>query len=99
MGDILTGDSNGNVLAWPRGTNRVGKTIANAHEGGVFTICVMKDGNVITGGGKDRRITEWDHRLSRTGRQAEVCNLVFLLDGLHFCDLYACAKSWQLAQK
>ncbi|KAG1662874.1 Echinoderm microtubule-associated protein-like 1 [Nymphon striatum] len=72
MGDILTGDSNGSVLVWPRGSNRVDRTVANAHEGGVFTICVMKDGNVITGGGKDRRIIEWNHRLSRTGRQAEL---------------------------
>lgn len=49
------------------------RTVYNAHDGGVFSICSMKDGTFLSGGGRDRRIVEWDHTLSRTGREAKVC--------------------------
>ncbi|XP_042903129.1 echinoderm microtubule-associated protein-like 2 isoform X6 [Parasteatoda tepidariorum] len=71
-GELLTGDSNGNILIWSRGSNRVTRTIYNAHDGGVFSICSMKDGTFLSGGGRDRRIVEWDHALSRTGREAKL---------------------------
>lgn len=54
------------------GSNRVSRTVYNAHDGGVFSICSMKDGTFLSGGGRDRRIVEWDHTLSRTGREAKV---------------------------
>ena len=72
LGELLTGDSNGNIMVWQRTTYRPIRTIYNAHEGGVFTICVLKDGTVVTGGGKDKRIVEWDLNLNRTGREAKV---------------------------
>ncbi|GFW36186.1 echinoderm microtubule-associated protein-like 1 [Trichonephila clavipes] len=70
-GELLTGDSNGNILVWSRGSNKVARAIYNAHDGGVFSICSMKDGTFLSGGGRDRRIIEWDHALSRTGREAK----------------------------
>ncbi|KAG8183584.1 hypothetical protein JTE90_025141 [Oedothorax gibbosus] len=71
-GELLTGDSNGNILVWSRGSNRVARAIYNAHDGGVFSICSMKDGTFLSGGGRDRRIVEWDHALNRTGREAKL---------------------------
>lgn len=75
LGDLLTGDSNGSIMFWPRGSNRTAKIIHNAHEFGVFSICVLKDGTVMTGGGKDRRVVEWDSGLNKTGREARVINM------------------------
>lgn len=72
LGEILTGDSNGNLMIWPKGMNRPSRTLHNAHDGGVFSICTMKDGTYLTGGGKDKRIVEWDRNLNRTGREAKV---------------------------
>ncbi|XP_054153345.1 echinoderm microtubule-associated protein-like 2 isoform X2 [Oppia nitens] len=72
MGELLTGDSNGNIMVWQRGSNRPVRAVYGAHDGGVFTICVLKDGSVVTGGGKDKRIVEWDFMLSRTGREAKL---------------------------
>lgn len=71
-GELLTGDSNGNILVWNRGSNKVARTVYNAHEGGVFSICAMKDGTFLTGGGRDRRIVEWDQSLNSTGREAKL---------------------------
>ncbi|XP_023223869.1 echinoderm microtubule-associated protein-like 2 [Centruroides sculpturatus] len=82
LGDLLTGDSNGNIMMWTRGANRVSRTLYNIHEGGVFTICSMKDGTYVTGGGKDRRIVEWDHTFSKTGREAKLPEQVGGVRGL-----------------
>lgn len=71
-GELLTGDSNGNLMVWLRGNNRPCRTIFNAHESGVFTVCTLKDGTYLTGGGKDRRIVEWDQKFNPTGREAKV---------------------------
>ncbi|XP_076316323.1 echinoderm microtubule-associated protein-like 2 isoform X2 [Tachypleus tridentatus] len=70
VGDILTGDSNGNIIVWSRGSNRPTHTLHGAHQGPVFSVCVMKDGTFVSGGGKDRRIVEWDDSCTRTGRGA-----------------------------
>lgn len=70
-GDTLTGDSNGNIYVWGRGSNRVSHAINGAHDGGIFSICVMKDGNVLSGG-KDRRIVQWDSSYKKTGNEHEI---------------------------
>uniref|UniRef100_A0A8C8H2Z1 EMAP like 4 n=1 Tax=Oncorhynchus tshawytscha TaxID=74940 RepID=A0A8C8H2Z1_ONCTS len=54
-GDILTGDSGGIMLIWSRST---------AHDGSVFTLCQMRNGTLLTGGGKDHKIILWDHDLN-----------------------------------
>ncbi|XP_050729879.1 echinoderm microtubule-associated protein-like 2 isoform X5 [Eriocheir sinensis] len=70
-GNVISGDSNGNLLIWQRGGNTVYKMVRGAHEGPVFSILVQKDGAIITGG-KDSNIVEWDRDLERTGNVIQV---------------------------
>ncbi|XP_062950651.1 echinoderm microtubule-associated protein-like 3 isoform X4 [Cynocephalus volans] len=71
-GDILTGDSEGNILTWGRGPSdsktpgRGGAketygivAQAHAHEGSIFALCLRRDGTVLSGGGRDRRLVQW----------------------------------------
>jgi len=69
-GDVLTGDSNGNVFIWGRGYNAVTKALRNVHEGPIFSICVLKDGSIVTGGGKDRRMVQFDSTYRKSGLEA-----------------------------
>ncbi|XP_063993575.1 echinoderm microtubule-associated protein-like 2 isoform X4 [Diachasmimorpha longicaudata] len=71
-GDTLTGDSNGNIIVWARGTNTISRLVRNLHEGSIFSICVLKNGNVVTGGGKDGRILYFDGSLNSTGEGAQI---------------------------
>ncbi|XP_067844915.1 echinoderm microtubule-associated protein-like 4 isoform X2 [Heptranchias perlo] len=73
-GDVLTGDSGGIMLIWsrttvelaqgkgPKGVYQISRQI-KAHDGSVFTLCQMRNGMLLTGGGKDRKIILWDHDL------------------------------------
>uniref|UniRef100_T1J5S7 HELP domain-containing protein n=1 Tax=Strigamia maritima TaxID=126957 RepID=T1J5S7_STRMM len=70
-GDVITGDSNGSILIWTRGVNRVFRCLPNVHPGGVFSICTMKDGNTISGG-RDGKIVEWDNQYKKTGQIAQL---------------------------
>ncbi|XP_023271830.1 echinoderm microtubule-associated protein-like 2 isoform X2 [Seriola lalandi dorsalis] len=60
-GDAITGDSSGNIYVWAKGGNRISQVVSGAHEGGIFSICVLKDGTMVSGGGKDRKVVLWDH--------------------------------------
>ncbi|KAG5269719.1 hypothetical protein AALO_G00205290 [Alosa alosa] len=60
-GDAITGDSSGNIYVWAKGGNRISHAVSGAHEGGIFSLCVLKDGTLVSGGGKDRRVVHWDH--------------------------------------
>lgn len=72
-GDVLSGDSNGNIFVWCKGGNRISQAILGAHEGGVFSLCVLKNGLLLSGGGKDRRIVEWDgNSYKQTGNLTEI---------------------------
>ncbi|KAF2905825.1 hypothetical protein ILUMI_00361 [Ignelater luminosus] len=71
-GDVITGDSNGNLVVWGRGTNTILRLIKNVHEGPIFSICVLKDGGVITGGGKDGRLVQFDSNLAKTGEESQI---------------------------
>ena len=42
------------------------------HDGPIFSICVLKDGSIVTGGGKDRRLVQFDALYKRTGMEAEL---------------------------
>ncbi|KAJ8348275.1 hypothetical protein SKAU_G00268640 [Synaphobranchus kaupii] len=70
-GDVLTGDSEGNILTWGKSAADV-KTLGKgaketyqimrqtrAHEGSVFTLFVLQGGGILSGGGKDRRVIRW----------------------------------------
>uniref|UniRef100_A0A3B3RH68 Echinoderm microtubule-associated protein-like 4 n=1 Tax=Paramormyrops kingsleyae TaxID=1676925 RepID=A0A3B3RH68_9TELE len=81
-GDILTGDSGGIMLVWtrsvaepvqskgPKGVYQISRQI-KAHDGSVFTLCQMRNGTLLTGGGKDHKIILWDHDLN-VEREIEV---------------------------
>ncbi|XP_076099427.1 echinoderm microtubule-associated protein-like 2 isoform X4 [Mytilus galloprovincialis] len=72
-GDVITGDSNGSIIVWPKGSTKAGQAITGAHEGGIFSICVdPEDGTILTGGGKDRKIVQWDSSYQRTGLTKEI---------------------------
>ena len=71
-GDVLTGDSNGNVFIWGRGFNAVTKALRKVHDGPIFAICVLKDGSIVTGGGKDRRLVLFDASYRKVGSEAEL---------------------------
>uniref|UniRef100_A0A8C2H646 Echinoderm microtubule-associated protein-like 4 n=1 Tax=Cyprinus carpio TaxID=7962 RepID=A0A8C2H646_CYPCA len=60
-GDILTGDSGGIMLIWT--PFQIMRQI-KAHDGSVFTLCQMRNGTLLTGGGKDHKIILWDHDLN-----------------------------------
>ncbi|KAJ8353596.1 hypothetical protein SKAU_G00211630 [Synaphobranchus kaupii] len=59
-GDSITGDSSGNILVWGKGTNRISHAIQGAHEGGIFALCMLRCGTLVSGGGKDRKLISWD---------------------------------------
>ncbi|XP_042296167.1 echinoderm microtubule-associated protein-like 3 isoform X2 [Sceloporus undulatus] len=74
--DVLTGDSEGNILTWARmkadnstpgkgtkGTYQISKQ-TRAHEGSIFSLCLCRDGSVLSGGGKDRRLVRWSPSLT-----------------------------------
>ncbi|XP_030069786.1 echinoderm microtubule-associated protein-like 1 isoform X4 [Microcaecilia unicolor] len=58
-GDTITGDSSGNILVWGKGTNRISCAIQGAHDGGIFALCMLRDGTLVSGGGKDRKLITW----------------------------------------
>uniref|UniRef100_A0A7N6B0J9 HELP domain-containing protein n=1 Tax=Anabas testudineus TaxID=64144 RepID=A0A7N6B0J9_ANATE len=60
-GDVLTGDSEGNILTWGKSAADI-KTLA--HEGSVFTLCTLQGGALLSGGGKDRKIIRWSADLA-----------------------------------
>ncbi|NWZ60535.1 EMAL3 protein, partial [Haliaeetus albicilla] len=60
-GDVLTGDSEGNILTWTQ-TYQIGQQ-TRAHEGSIFALCRRRDGTVLSGGGKDRRVVCWSPAL------------------------------------
>ncbi|XP_027753303.1 echinoderm microtubule-associated protein-like 1 isoform X7 [Empidonax traillii] len=59
-GDTITGDSSGNILVWGKGTNRISHAVQGAHEGGIFALCMLRDGTLVSGGGKDRKLISWN---------------------------------------
>ncbi|XP_056020756.1 echinoderm microtubule-associated protein-like 2 isoform X5 [Ostrea edulis] len=71
-GDVISGDSNGNIFIWPKGNNRISKAIEGVHEGGIFSLCVMKDGSVLSGGGKDKKVIQYDSSYTKTGVETEI---------------------------
>lgn len=41
------------------GNTRISQAILGAHEGGIFSLCVMNDGQILSGGGKDKKVILW----------------------------------------
>ncbi|XP_059574040.1 echinoderm microtubule-associated protein-like 2 isoform X1 [Alligator mississippiensis] len=64
-GDVVTGDSGGNLYIWGKGGNRISQAVPGAHDGGVFGLCVRRDGTIVSGGGRDRRVVLWGRDYQR----------------------------------
>lgn len=43
-----------------KGSNKIGGAITGAHEGVIFSVTVLENGSLMSGGGKDRLIKTWD---------------------------------------
>eukprot|EP00058_Branchiostoma_floridae_P004994 XP_002590482.1 hypothetical protein BRAFLDRAFT_86152 [Branchiostoma floridae] len=62
-GDVITGDSSGNILVWSRDDSNIFNlqhAIMRAHEKSVFTLRMLSDGTLLSGGGVDRKLVAWD---------------------------------------
>ena len=70
-GDVITGDSNGNLFIWYRGGVTVAHSVWGAHVGPVGAVVVGRDGRVVSGG-RDGRVVLWDQHLNKTGLSAQV---------------------------
>ncbi|XP_025869548.1 echinoderm microtubule-associated protein-like 2 isoform X1 [Vulpes vulpes] len=64
-GDVVTGDSGGNLYVWGKGGNRITQAMLGAHDGGVFGLCALRDGTLVSGGGRDRRVVLWGSDYSK----------------------------------
>ncbi|XP_064149900.1 echinoderm microtubule-associated protein-like 2 isoform X1 [Loxodonta africana] len=64
-GDVITGDSGGNLYVWGKGGNRITQAVLGAHDGGVFGLCALRDGTLVSGGGRDRRVVLWGSDYSK----------------------------------
>ncbi|XP_034361166.1 echinoderm microtubule-associated protein-like 2 isoform X1 [Arvicanthis niloticus] len=64
-GDVVTGDSGGNLYVWGKGGNRITQEVQGAHDGGVFALCALRDGTLVSGGGRDRRVVLWGSDYSK----------------------------------
>ncbi|XP_071075858.1 echinoderm microtubule-associated protein-like 2 isoform X3 [Desmodus rotundus] len=64
-GDVITGDSGGNLYVWGKGGNRITHVVPGAHDGGVFGLCALRDGTLVSGGGRDRRVVLWGSDYSK----------------------------------
>ena len=64
------GSSGDTGLGIPAETYQIGQQ-TRAHEGSVFALCRRRDGTVLSGGGKDRRLLSWSPDLTLL-QEAEV---------------------------
>lgn len=66
------------------GTNTISRIITKVHEGPIFTLCVLKEGSVVSGGGKDGIIKQLDPDLQPSGYETRVsvkaliCSLIIV---------------------
>ncbi|XP_040184881.1 echinoderm microtubule-associated protein-like 3 isoform X2 [Rana temporaria] len=76
-GDVLTGDSEGQILTWGRSaadTRTLGKGAKDtyqilrhtrAHDGSVSSLTALRGGSVLSSGGKDKRLVLWSETLTQ----------------------------------
>ncbi|CAH2325064.1 echinoderm microtubule-associated -like 3 [Pelobates cultripes] len=76
-GDVLTGDSEGQILTWGRSaadTRTLGRGAKDtyqivrhtrAHDGSVTSLTALRDGFVLSAGGKDKRLVMWSETLTQ----------------------------------
>eukprot|EP00058_Branchiostoma_floridae_P012989 XP_002598477.1 hypothetical protein BRAFLDRAFT_66854 [Branchiostoma floridae] len=83
-GDVITGDSKGNILIFKKDSNQAGRSIIGAHKDGVTALYLRRDGTLISGGG-DKKLVLWDLDLQKplkiaklpkkTGKVRSICVL------------------------
>ncbi|KAG2470845.1 EMAL2 protein, partial [Polypterus senegalus] len=56
-GDLITGDSNGNVYVWPSGSNTISHFIRQAHEGPILSLCLHQ--NMLLTTARDDNVLVW----------------------------------------
>lgn len=63
--------------------------VSGAHEGGIFSLCVLKDGTLVSGGGKDRKVLQWDHDYRKKSEmEVKLLSCSFISVKLNFTDLF-----------
>ena len=72
-GNVVTGDSEGPVLAWDLAHPGTGPTELGRHDGWVRVAAALPDGRVVTGG-DDGRVLAWDPAHPGTGPTAALGN-------------------------
>ena len=71
------------------GTNRISYAVPGAHEGGIFALCMLRDGTLVSGGGKDRKLISWDgnyQKLHKTEVRQHVTLLTLVLNLKLLCQ-------------
>lgn len=58
--EIITGDSDGNLLFWNHKDGRISKVIKNVNDGGVFSVLPLESDEIVTGG-KDGKLVLWEN--------------------------------------
>ncbi|XP_064220370.1 echinoderm microtubule-associated protein-like 2 [Aotus nancymaae] len=64
-GDVVTGDSGGNLYVWGKGGNHITQVVLGAHDGSLFGLCALRDGTLVSGGGRDQRVVLWGSNYSK----------------------------------
>lgn len=65
------------------GTNRISYAVQGAHEGGIFALCMLRDGTLVSGGGKDRKLISWNgnyQKLHKTEVRQQAGLLKFIVN-------------------
>jgi echinoderm microtubule-associated protein-like 1/2 len=79
-GDAISGDSEGNILFWNCKECRIFRVIKDAHENSsVFSLLTVNNAStnefhvsLLSGGGKQPKIIEWNSDYQQTGRQLQI---------------------------
>uniref|UniRef100_A0A0N5ASS5 HELP domain-containing protein n=1 Tax=Syphacia muris TaxID=451379 RepID=A0A0N5ASS5_9BILA len=61
---VYSGDSNGTITSWDFRSCKVIKRVAKVHKGGVWSLCSLGGGRIVSGG-KDHCIFEWSEDLAK----------------------------------
>lgn len=70
-GEVVSGDTDGNLIFWNAKEGRITRIIKEIHEGGVFS--VMFNEQYLISGGKDGKLIEWSlENLQRSGRELQI---------------------------
>lgn len=93
-GDVLSGDSSGNLIVWGRGTNTIQKLVRGVHAGPVFSVACLKDGSIVSGGGKDGRVVMFDAECNAMGRDSVVSSICQLNYSWTYAVVYVRRNVW-----